>query len=296
MENKQNSTNKIKIGNQLVGEGEPVFVIAEIGLNHNGDLELAKKMINIAAEAGCDAVKFQKRDPELCVPIDQRKKMRETPWGYISYMEYRYKVEFDKKDYDIIDKECKNVNIQWTASCWDENSLEFIDQYNIPFHKVPSALLTNISFHEKLLETKIPIIFSTGMSTMEEIDQCIRLYSNTKSDYALLHCTSTYPCPLNELNLKMIDTLKSRYNVPVGYSGHEPGLVPTLAAVALGASIVERHITLDRSMWGSDQASSIEPGGLKRLVNGIRDIEIALGDGKKVVYDSEIPILKKLRI
>ena len=285
----------IKIGVRKVGDGFPVFIIAEIGLNHNGNIEIAKQLIDVAAEVGCDAVKFQKRDPEMCVPKNQRDKMRETPWGYITYMEYRYKVEFYQEQYEIIDEYCRRKGILWSASCWDENSVKFINSFDVPFHKVPSAMVTNKGLLNLLTNGGKPIICSTGMSTLNEIDSEVKILDKNKSDYALLHCTSTYPCPLDELNLRMIPTLRERYNVPVGYSGHEPGLVPTWAAVALGATIVERHITLDRSMYGSDQAASIEPHGLKRLVNGIRDIEKSLGDGQKRVYESEIPILKKLR-
>ena len=286
---------QIKIGNKTIGVGCPVFIIAEIGLNHNGDIEIAKQLIDVAVKTGCDAVKFQKRDPELCVPKEQRNKMRETPWGYITYMEYRYKVEFSREQYEIIDKYCKEKDILWSASCWDVNSLKLISDFDVPFHKVASAMITNEVMLDLLTKDKKPIICSTGMSTINEIDNAVKILESSGSGFALLHCTSTYPCPLDELNLRMIPTLKDRYEVPVGYSGHEPGLVPTWAAVALGAIIVERHITLDRSMWGSDHAASVEPGGLRRLVSGIRDIEESLGDGQKRVYESEKPIREKLR-
>ena len=287
----------IKIDGRKIGDGYPVFIIAEIGLNHNGDIDIAKKLIDVAVESGCDAVKFQKRDPELCVPEDQRNIMRETPWGYITYMEYRYKVEFSKEQYDEIDKYCKEKKIMWAASCWDVNSFKFLASYDVSFYKVPSALITNKGLLNLLAQINKPVIYSTGMSTMSEIDEAFFILNKVKNNdkLALMHCTSTYPCLLNELNLRIISVLKSRYNVPIGYSGHETGLVPTWAAVALGAVIVERHITLDRTMWGSDHAASVEPGGLVRLVNGIRDTEEALGDGVKRVYDSEIPIKNKLR-
>lgn len=287
---KLNSLDNLKIGKE-----NPVFIIAEIGLNHNGELKLAKKLIDIAVDSGCDAVKFQKRDPELCVPLNQREIMRETPWGYITYMDYRYKVEFSQKQYEEIDSYCKKKNIMWTASCWDENSVKFISEFNVPFHKIASATITNSNILELLAKDNIPIICSTGMSTIEEINSAVAIFKNHDIDYALLHCTSTYPCPLDEINLRMIRTLKEQYGTIIGYSGHEVGLTPTLAAVAMGAKIIERHITLDRSLWGSDQSASVEPGGLIRLVNGIRDIEKALGDGIKRVYAEEEKIKQKLR-
>ena len=286
---------QIKIVNKTIGDGYQVFIIAEIGLNHNGDIDVAKKLIDVAVKAGCDAVKFQKRDPELCVPKDQRDKMRETPWGYISYMEYRYKVEFSRKQYDIINQYCRTKGILWTASCWDKNSLKFINEYHPPFHKIPSASITNIKLLEKYAISGFPIIMSTGMSTPKEIDDAVKILKNNEAEYAILHCTSTYPCPLDQINLNHITVMKDKYKVPIGYSGHETGLAPTLGAVALGACIVERHITLDRSMWGSDQAASIEPMGLSSLVSNIRDISKSLGDGQKKVYDSEMPIREKLR-
>ena len=286
---------QIKIGNKTIREENPVFIIAEIGLNHNGDINLAKKLINVAVKAGCDAVKFQKRDPELCVPLDQRDKKRDTPWGYITYMDYRYKVEFSEEQYEIINEYCKRKGILWSASCWDVNSFKFISSFDVPFHKVASAMLTNKPLLDLLAKDGKPIISSTGMSTLDEIDTAIKILESGGNDVALLHCTSTYPCPLNEINLRMIPTLRERYSVPVGYSGHETGLVPTWAAVALGSTIVERHITLDRSMWGSDQAASVEPGGLMRMVKGIREIEASIGNGQKRVYESEKPIRDKLR-
>ena len=285
----------IEIGNNIIGDKKPVFVIAEIGLNHNGDIDLAKKLIDVAVNAECDAVKFQKRDPELCVPKDQRNKMRETPWGYITYMEYRYKVELSREQYEIIDEYCRTKGILWTASCWDENSMKFINEYHPPFHKIPSASITNINLLKKYAISGFPIIMSTGMSTPKEIDDAVKILENNKAEYALLHCTSTYPCPLDQINLNHITIMKDKYKVPIGYSGHEAGLAPTLGAVAIGACIIERHITLDRSMWGSDQSASIEPMGLSSLVGNIRDISKSLGDGQKKVYDSEMPIREKLR-
>ena len=285
--------NQLLFGDQKVGEGFPTYIIAEIGINHNGSVDIAKELIKLAAEAGVDAVKFQKRTPELCVPEHQKGQMRDTPWGYISYLEYRYKVEFEKDEYDEIDAYCKQLNIDWLASSWDENSLEFIDQYKPPAHKVPSALLTDHKLLRIIKDMGRPVILSTGMSTLEEIQEAVNILS--VENLLICHSTSSYPCPPEELNLKMIQTLKDEFNCPVGYSGHEVGLVPSAVAVALGACLVERHVTLDRAMWGSDQAASVEPHGIRTLVKYIRVIEKSLGDGMKKVYDSEQSSLKKLR-
>lgn len=288
------SKSKMKIGNRFIGNSEPCFVIAEIGINHNGSLELAKKMIAGAASAGADAVKFQKRTPEICVPPEQRNIERDTPWGRMTYMDYRYKVEFGEEEYAEIDRFCKEHDVLWTASCWDEPSVEFIEKFNPAFHKAPSALLTNLDLLKKMHDTGKPLMLSSGMSTMNEIEKALDYLGH--DNILLAHSTSTYPCPLDELNLRVINTLQDKYpDIPIGYSGHETGLAPTWAAVTLGASFVERHVTLDRAMWGSDQAASVEIGGLFRLVSNIRDIEVALGDGEKKVYDSELPVRKKLR-
>jgi N-acetylneuraminate synthase len=284
---------RVKIGDRWVGRGEPCFVIAEIGLNHNGDIKNAKKLIDAAALAGCDAVKFQKRTPELCVPPAQRDIQRETPWGTMTYLEYRYRVEFGQEEYAEIDRYCKEKGILWFASCWDEPSVDFIDQFAPACYKVASASLTDVKLLAHTRATGRPIMISTGMSTIEEIDAGVAQLDPTK--LLIAHATSTYPCVPEELNLKAIETLAKRYDAPIGYSGHEVGLQTTCAAVVLGACFVERHITLDRAMWGSDQAASVEPGGFARLVRDIRIIEQALGDGKKRVYDSELPIRAKLR-
>lgn len=285
---------EIIFGDRFIGDGHPVFIIAEIGINHNGDLDIAKKIIHGAKLAGCDAVKFQKRTPEICVPKDQWNIERDTPWGRMTYIDYRHKVEFDKDEYAEIDKYCKEIGITWFASCWDEPSVDFIEQFNPPIYKTASASLTDFSLLEKHKKLNKPIIMSTGMSTMEEIDNSISFMD--KHNLLLAHATSAYPCKNEELNLRMIDTLRKKYSeIPIGYSGHEVGLAPTWAAVALGASFVERHITLDRAMWGTDQAASVEIGGMERLVSSIRDIELALGDGIKKVYDSELSQIKKLR-
>lgn len=283
----------VQIGSRLVGEGQPVYIVAEIGINHNGDVEIAKRLIDAAKLAGCDAVKFQKRTPELCVPPEQRNIPRETPWGLITYMEYRYKVEFGYEQYAEIDRYCKQQGIAWFASCWDVPSVDFMEQFDPPCYKVASASLTDDELLLRLNGTGKPILLSTGMSTMDEIRHAVSLLDHDR--LIIMHSTSTYPCPPNELNLRMIQTLRREFGLPVGYSGHEVGLQTTYAAVVLGACVVERHITLDRAMWGSDQAASVEPGGFMRLVRDIRVIEQALGDGVKRVYESEMAARAKLR-
>lgn len=287
-------TRNIKIGKHNVGDGHPVFVIAEIGINHNGSVDLAKKMIAGAVAAGVDAVKFQKRTPEICVPKDQWNIERDTPWGRITYLEYRYKVEFNKQQYSEIDRFCKDHDIIWTASCWDDESVDFIEEFTPPFFKAPSAILTDINLLAKMQSTGRPLMISTGMSTAEQIRNAVNCLD--RNNLLLAHSTSTYPCKLNELNLNYIPRLKNDFpEIPIGYSGHEVGLAPTWAAVVLGANFIERHITIDRSMWGTDQAASVEIGGFIKLVSNIRDIENSLGNGIKQVYESEIPIMKKLR-
>jgi N-acetylneuraminate synthase len=284
---------EIMLGNQKVGEAHPTFIVAEIGINHNGSLEIAKKLIDVAVRSGVDAVKLQKRTPELCVPPDQQKHMRETPWGYISYLDYRYKVEFGLNEYREIDRYCKQKNIPWFASVWDEPSVDFLQQFNIICYKIPSASLTDNQLLLHARQTGVPIILSTGMSTMQQIKAAVKVLG--EENLLITHATSTYPCDPNELNLRMIRTLNETFSCPIGYSGHEVGLIPTVVAVSMGACLVERHITLDRAMWGSDQAASVEPGGMERLVKYIRVTEQALGDGVKRVYDSEVPSLRKLR-
>ncbi|NMC15279.1 MAG: N-acetylneuraminate synthase [Chloroflexi bacterium] len=284
---------EVTIGNRKVGDGHPAFIIAEIGINHNGSLEFAKQMILAAHQAGVDAVKFQKRTPELCVPEHQRSQMRDTPWGYITYLDYRYKVEFGQEDYQEIDRYCKELGITWLASSWDIPSVEFMEQFNPPAHKIPSALLTDHALLRAYRATGRPLILSTGMSTLEEIKESVALVG--EENLILCHTTSSYPCPPDELNLRMIQTLRGMFSCPIGYSGHEVGLVPSAVAVALGACLVERHITLDRAMWGSDQSASVEPQGIEHLVKYIRVTEQALGDGVKHVYESEQSSLSKLR-
>ncbi len=296
-ENQQNifRMNVITLSNgRKIGPGQPCFLIAEIGINHNGSLELALRLIEEAKKAGFDAVKFQKRTPELCTPPDQWDILRDTPWGRMRYIDYRHKVELGEAEYATIDRFARQHDILWFASCWDEPSVDFIEQFDVPLYKAASASLTDIALLRRKRATGKPLILSTGMSTMEEIDRAVRAVGT--DNLLLAHATSAYPCAVNELNLRMIHTLQQQYpDVPVGYSGHETGLAPTLAAVALGACFVERHITLDRAMWGSDQAASVEPVGMAKLVRDIRDIEAALGDGIKRVYESEMGQLQKLR-
>ena len=284
---------EIKIGKHWVGDGHPAFIVAEIGINHNGDLNIAKQLIEVAHKYGVDAVKLQKRTPELCVPPEQRNVMRETPWGYISYLDYRYEVEFDKTEYQEIDRHCKELGITWFVSAWDTVSVDFMEAFDPVCYKIPSALLTDHNLLHKLRSTGRPLILSTGMSTMEEIKAAVEVLG--VENLVIAHATSTYPCEPEELNLRMIQTLRDLFPCPIGYSGHEVGLVPSAVAVALGACMVERHITLDRAMWGSDQAASVEPQGVERLVKYIRVTEQSLGDGIKVVYDSEKASMKRLR-
>jgi N-acetylneuraminate synthase len=284
---------EVKIGNRMVGDGHPTFIVAEIGINHNGDLEIAKKMIEAAVHAGVDAVKFQKRTPEICTPPEQQKQMRETPWGLITYLEYRHKVEFGEKEYREIDRFCKEKGIMWFASVWDEPSVDFMEQFDTPVYKIPSAALTDHNLLRYARKTGKPLIVSTGMSTMEQIRAAVKVVGT--ENLILTHCTSTYPCEPEELNLRVIQTLRNEFPCPIGYSGHEVGLVPPQVAVALGACMIERHLTLDRAMWGSDQAASVEPAGFERLVKYVRTAEASLGDGIKRVYESELPSLRKLR-
>lgn len=285
---------KVKVGNRFIGDGEPVYIIAEIGINHNGSMDNVIKMIDGAKGAGCDAVKFQKRTPELCVPKDQWYIERDTPWGRMTYIDYRHKVELTYDNYKEIDRYCNEIGMDWFASCWDEDSVDFLEQFNPKLYKAASASLTDISLLKKKKSTGKPLMISTGMSTMEEIENAVSAIGT--DNLMIAHSTSTYPCVLEELNLNVIRTLKEKYpSVPIGYSGHETGLSPSWAAVAIGATFIERHITLDRAMWGTDQAASVEVSGFQRLVANIRDIEKSLGDGVKRVYDSELGPRKKLR-
>lgn len=286
-------TKEVSLAGRLVGEGHPTYIIAEIGLNHNGDLQIAKQLIDVAAIFGCDAVKFQKRTPELCVPREQWDTERDTPWGRLTYIDYRHRIEFGPREYEAIDAYCTSKGIHWFASCWDEPSVDFMERFDPPCYKIASACLTDHNLLARKAATGRPLILSTGMSTMDEIERAVRVLPRER--LIILHATSTYPCKPDEINLRMLHTLREKFDVPVGYSGHEVGLQISIAATALGAVAIERHITLDRTMWGTDQAASVEPSGLQRLVRDVRVIEQALGDGKKRVYESEQPIRAKLR-
>jgi N-acetylneuraminate synthase len=286
--------NAIRLGNRSVGDGLKTYVIAEIGINHNGSIELAKRLIDGAAIAGCDAVKFQKRTPELCVPREQWAIERDTPWGRISYIDYRRKMEFGRREFEQIEAHCREKEIGWFASCWDEPSVEFLSHFDVPCIKAASASLTDHELLRAMRKSGLPVMLSTGMSTIDEIDSAVRVVG--EENLLLAHSTSSYPCPLADLNLRMIHSLKAMYpRVPIGYSGHETGLAPTWAAVSMGATFIERHITLDRSMWGTDQSASVEIVGLIRLVANIRDIDQAKGDGVKRVTAGEVVAREKLR-
>jgi N-acetylneuraminate synthase len=283
----------VTIGAHEIGDGQPVYVIGEIGLNHNGSVDLAKQLIDVAAEAGAQAVKFQKRTPEIATPEHMKNTPRETPWGTMTYLEYRYRVEFEQEQYTEIAAYSTSKGLDWFASPWDEPSVDFLEEMGVVAHKVASASVTDLGMLRKLKETGKPIILSTGMSTIEQIDTAVETLGT--DNLVIMHATSTYPLPPEEANLLTIVTLKERYGVPVGYSGHEPGLQISVGAVALGAVSVERHITLDRTMWGSDHAASLEPKGFATLVRDIRIIEQALGDGVKRVFPGELAPLSKLR-
>jgi len=288
------STPSRTIGDSIVGAGRPVYITGEIGINHNGELSNAFALIDQAAAAGCDAVKFQKRTPEICTPRDQWEIERDTPWGRMTYIDYRHRVEFGVEEYAAIDDYARQRGIAWFASPWDVESVEFLEQFDVPAHKVASASLTDDELLRRLRATGRTIILSTGMSTPRQIRHAVEVLGS--DSIVLCHATSTYPAKPSELNLRMIHTLQAEFpNVPIGYSGHEVGLQTTLAAVALGATFVERHLTLDRAMWGSDQAASVEPPGLQRLVRDIRTISESLGDGVKKIYDGELAAMKKLR-
>jgi N-acetylneuraminate synthase len=286
-------TNSLKIGSSLLGENQPVYVIGEIGLNHNGSVDIAKQLIDVAVEAGAQAVKFQKRTPEISTPEHMKSTPRETPWGTMTYLEYRYRVEFEEEQYSEIDRYCKSVGLDWFASPWDEPSVDFLEQMNVVAYKIASASVTDLGMLSKIRETGKPVILSTGMSTIEQIDKAVETLGT--ENLSLMHATSTYPLPPEEANIRMITTLKERYGVPVGYSGHETGLQISIAAVALGAVSIERHITLDRAMWGSDHGASLEPKGFVSLVRDIRILEQAMGDGVKRIYPGELAPLSKLR-
>lgn len=283
----------VTIGAHRIGMGEPVYVIAEIGLNHNGDVALAKQLIDVAADAGAQAVKFQKRTPEIATPEHMKNVPRETPWGTMSYLDYRRRVEFSRAEYEQVAAHAAERGLDWFASPWDVPAVAFLYELDVPAIKVASASVTDLELLEAIAETRKPVILSTGMSTLDEIDMAVATLGT--ENLVILHATSTYPLPPEEANLRVIGELQQRYAAPIGYSGHERGLQISLAAVTLGAVAVERHITLDRAMWGSDHAASLEPTGLEHLVRDIRIIEQAMGDGVKRVFPGEEAPKAKLR-
>lgn len=294
----------MKIGDRQIGDGAPCYVVAEIGQNHNGDMHIAKALIREAAQAGVDAVKFQKRTLELCIPKEQQAEMRDTPWGRISYLDYRRHLEFERvEQWQELIVECDARGVQWFASCWDVEAVRFIEQFDPVAHKVASATLTDVATLDAIKSTERPIIVSTGMSDSEDVGVALRNLNGPhgwspyiRSDLAILHCNSTYPCAPADVNLRCIQALAELYEtIPIGYSGHETGLAISLAAVAMGACILERHFTLDRAAWGTDHAASVEPQGMRRLVRDVRVIEAAMGDGVKRVTDGERAVMKKLR-
>lgn len=284
----------IKLGKNTVGHNQKTYLIGEIGINHNGSIDIAKDLIINAKKSGFNAVKFQKRTPEICVPENQKNKIRSTPWGEITYLDYKKKIEFGKEEYEIIDRLCKEIKIDWFASAWDVESVDFIHEFDPICYKIASANLTDKKLLKKIKEKNKPIILSTGMSTINEIEEAVSLLKNT--DLLIAHSTSAYPCPYDELNLNMIKTLRKKYpTIPIGYSGHENGISSTVCAVAMGACHIERHITLNRTFWGTDHSASLEMRGMEILCRDIRNLELAVGDGIKKVYDSERPIIEKLR-
>ena len=285
----------IKINRTLIGEGEPVYMIAEIGINHNSSMEITKRLIDAAFATRWDCVKFQKRNPDVCVPEDQKDLPKKTPWGDMTYLAYKHKMEFGLSEYDEINNYCWCKPMSWAASVWDLDSIDFLQRYNVPFIKIPSAKLTDESLIMSAMHSEKPIILSTGMSTLEEIDNAVNLLKFNQTGFAIMHCNSSYPSPPGELNLNVIPFLKDRYGCVVGYSGHEYGLDPSVVAVALGADIIERHITLDHTMWGTDQAASLEVHAMDMLRKRITEVRTCLGDGVKSVTESEQPIREKLR-
>jgi len=286
----------LKFGDKEVGPGQPTYMIAEVGINHNADLQLTKRLIDAAFATGWDCVKFQKRNPDKCVPEAQKGVMKDTPWGRMTYLEYKHKIEFGQSEFNYIDYYCKNKPIDWTASVWDFDSLDFVDEFDVPFLKLPSALLTRNDLLVAACHQDKPLVVSTGMSTIEEVDHAVGLLKfHNHSGFALMHTNSAYPSPPGDINLRAIQTLKERYGCVVGYSGHEYGLDPTVLSVAFGADIIERHITLDHNMWGTDQKASLEVHAMDMLHKRIQEAVVCLGDGIKRVAESEKPIREKLR-
>jgi len=283
---------EVLLGDRPVGDGRPALVLAEIGINHNGDVQVAKKLIDVAAFAGCETVKFQKRTVDVVYTPAELAKPRESPFGETNG-DLKRGLEFGQNEYEEIDAYCRSKGIAWTASCWDEDSVDFIDQFDPPFYKIASASLTDDALLRHTRSKGKPIVLSTGMSTLDQIDHAVDVLG--KHDLVLLHSCSTYPAQYPELNLRVIPALRERYEVLIGYSGHETGIASSVAAAVLGACIVERHVTLDRSLWGSDHAASLEPNGIMRVIRDIRLVEAAMGDGVKTVLPSEVPVMQKLR-
>ena len=271
-----------------------IFIIAEIGINHNGDMKICKQLIDLASESGCDAVKFQKRDIESVYDKELLDSPRESPWGK-TQREQKLGLEFDENQYQEIDKYCKEKNIEWFASAWDLKSQEFLRKFNCKYNKIASAMLVNEKLLRMVSEEKKHTFISTGLSTMDDIEKAVKIFRDNNCPFELMHCVSTYPMKDADANLRTIQTLKEKFNCNVGYSCHESGLTISYAAAALSISSLERHITLDRAMYGSDQAASLAPPGIRKIVPEIRKIEKALGDGIKRVIEDEVPIAKKLR-
>ncbi len=271
------------------------ITIAEIGINHNGDIKLAKKMIILAKKYGFDVVKFQKRDPDICVPNHHKHVMRETPWGYISYLDYKKKIEFKKKEFDYINKFCKQKKIKWFASAFDEKSQNFLKKYRMPYNKVASAMITNIDFITQVAKERKPTFISTGMTSMRDISKAVNIFRKLKCPFTLMHCISSYPADENKLNLNIILTLKKKFKCEVGYSGHEKSVSPSVFAYVAGASAIERHITIDRTLWGTDQAASLEENGIKNMMSLLEKVKIVFGDGKKIKTSEDKILEKKFR-
>ena len=282
----------VKLGDQCVGDGFPCYIIGEIGINHNGDITIAKQLIDVAVAAGCDAVKFQKRTVDVVYSAAELAKPRENPFGATNG-DLKRGLEFGLDQYREIDAYCREKQIDWAASCWDEASVDFIEQFAPPFYKIASATLTDDTLLRHTRRTGKPIVLSTGMSSMAEVEHAIAVLGREK--LILLHTVSTYPADYHDLNLRVIATLREHFGLPVGYSGHETGIASSVAAVALGACVLERHITLERAMWGSDQAASLGPSGISRLVRDVRLVEMSLGSAEKCCLDIEQPIKQKLR-
>jgi N-acetylneuraminate synthase len=284
-----------KINDIFKGNLKETYMIGEIGINHNGDLKIAKTLIDALNACGWQCAKFQKRNPDVCVPEHQKQIERDTPWGKMAYIDYKYRVEFGKEEYDIIDSYCSDKSLDWSISVWDIDSLNFALNYDIPYIKIPSAHLTNNELLQESAQSNIPIIISTGMSDWKMIDNAVEIIKKRTNEFSILHCNSTYPAPINELHLNVIPVMKERYDCIIGYSGHEFNLEPSVLAVALGAQIIERHITLDHNMWGTDQSSSLEVHAMDLLKKRIKTVSQILGGNEKFITETEKPNLKKLR-